>query len=374
MGKEINAPSATREVMTGINASLGSSGQLLDLASLAVLAGMTFVLTLVLLFYFLLSGPELVEGMVPLIPPDGRPRVRALMREVRPMLFRYVTGVLIIVAYTSVAAWVGIRFILHQPHAEIIALAVGVLELLPVIGPILSGALMAAIAFDRGSHLGVALGFVGFAVALRLSIDQVVGPVVLGRTVILHPVVIIFAFLAGGVLFGMLGVLVAIPAAAIVKLVLEAAHCGPEGGTSSRRGPRVSPFDPAAAVTPSSDSGSSTGGISLYCRAKNASIRRGTIPVGKSPALYFRPGIMTRLPRIIASNPARATSAGSIIPPLNGLVRSTPALAANPVRVGPGHRHVAVTPLPASSLATASVNDSTYDLLAKYAAINGPGT
>ncbi len=63
--------------------------------------------------------------------------------------------------------------------------------------------------------------FLAFYIALRLSIDQVVGPLVLGRAVELHPVVIIFAFLAGGVLFGALGVLLAVPFAAAIKTVLS---------------------------------------------------------------------------------------------------------------------------------------------------------
>ena len=68
---------------------------------------------------------------------------------------------------------------------------------------------------------GICLDLGAFWFALRQTIDQVVGPIVLGRAVRLPPVAVIFAFLAGGVLFGILGLLVAIPAAALFKLLLD---------------------------------------------------------------------------------------------------------------------------------------------------------
>ena len=60
----------------------------------------------------------------------------------------------------------------------------------------------------------------GFAVALRVSIDQVVAPLVLGRAATLHPVTAIFGFLAGATLYGALGVLLAVPVATVAKITL----------------------------------------------------------------------------------------------------------------------------------------------------------
>src|SRR5439155_26707689 len=106
------------------------------------------------------------------------------------------------------------------PNAILLSILTGILELIPVLGPILSAAVLGIIALDQGS-VWIAIGFACFALALRLSIDQLVGPLVLGRAVRLHQVVVIFAFFAGGVLFGALGVLLAIPVAAIIKIALK---------------------------------------------------------------------------------------------------------------------------------------------------------
>ncbi|HEX4124131.1 MAG TPA: hypothetical protein VHY37_05335, partial [Tepidisphaeraceae bacterium] len=65
----------------------------------------------------------------------------------------------------------GTMLIIHDPHAAVTAVTVGVLELLPVVGPIMSGILLAATAFERTQHLDLALGFLAFALVLRLSID-----------------------------------------------------------------------------------------------------------------------------------------------------------------------------------------------------------
>jgi predicted PurR-regulated permease PerM len=81
-------------------------------------------------------------------------------------------------------------------------------------------------------------GLAGFAIALRLSIDQIVGPLVLGRAAQLHPVVIIFSFLSGAVLFGIIGLLLAVPVAASIKIVLGVYYAEPVGGQApSRAGP-----------------------------------------------------------------------------------------------------------------------------------------
>jgi len=64
------------------------------------------------------------------------------------------------------------------------------------------------------------LDYALYATALRLSIDQLIGPIVLGAAARLHPVLIIFCFLAGGVVFGIPGVILAVPVALLIKSTL----------------------------------------------------------------------------------------------------------------------------------------------------------
>jgi predicted PurR-regulated permease PerM len=226
MGKAYDADSLTAAIDDATSRIINSVS-LAEVAGFTAAAATGVFLVFVLLFYFLISGPQIVTGMVRMLPPRHRPAAWDIVEKIRPMLFHYFVGLVVIVVYTTVVTWLGTALILHDPHAAVTALTVGILELLPVVGPVLSGILLASTAFQRSQHLDLAIGFIVFAILLRLSIDQVVGPLVLGRAVTLHPVVIIFAFLAGGVLFGAIGVLLAIPAAATIKILLESAYGDP---------------------------------------------------------------------------------------------------------------------------------------------------
>jgi predicted PurR-regulated permease PerM len=80
---------------------------------------------------------------------------------------------------------------------------------MPVVGPISAALLM------------------GFVLALRLSIDNIIGPIVLGHAARLHPVVVIAGFVGGAMLFGIVGLLLAVPMAVCIKIALEHYYAEP---------------------------------------------------------------------------------------------------------------------------------------------------
>jgi predicted PurR-regulated permease PerM len=208
---------------------LAAAAHLLPAQQLELVIGMgagsvlAVFLVCVLLFYFLLSGPRLVQGMLWLLPPAKRPAGQRFVQELNPVLAHYVRGVLAVFIYTAIAAWVGIALVLRLPHAPLLAIVMAMLELIPVVGPVSAALVVGLVAVGQGSLWQVVAAGV-FCLILRLSIDQFVGPLVLGRAVTLHPVTIIFAFLAGGALWGLLGVILAVPAAAIIKLAVAHAY------------------------------------------------------------------------------------------------------------------------------------------------------
>ena len=198
-------------------------------------------LCLLLVLFFLISGPRLSRGLLWLVPPRIRPTASGLATRLRPVLFRYILGVFVIVLITSLLTWIVLAVVLHLPNSTIVALAVGLLETIPVLGPVASVTLLVILGVTSG-RVSVLIGLAVFALAIRLFIDQVVGPIILGRAVRIHPAVVIFAMLSGGVLFGVLGVLLAVPVAAAVKVTLHALY----EGTSD-------------AARPSTTTGASTG-------------------------------------------------------------------------------------------------------------------
>jgi predicted PurR-regulated permease PerM len=194
-----------------------------------LVAGAVFavVVFLVLLFYFLAQGPELARGFLRLAPPEYRPAVEAFAGQAHPVLLRYIRGLLVIVLFTAIVVSIGLGGIFHVKHAVLLGMASGILELLPILGPTTAAFLLFGSVAMHGGTIWNLMGLGAFWFVLRQTIDQVVGPIVLGRAVRLPPVAVIFAFLAGGVLFGLLGLLLAIPAAALFKLWLDTYYALP---------------------------------------------------------------------------------------------------------------------------------------------------
>jgi predicted PurR-regulated permease PerM len=101
-----------------------------------------------------------------------------------------------------------------------LALLTGILETVPIIGPTAAAVLAGLVSLRTATSIVNIGEYALYATALRLSIDQLVGPIVLGRAANVHPVLIIFCFLAGGIVLGIPGVILAVPCALVVKSTL----------------------------------------------------------------------------------------------------------------------------------------------------------
>ncbi|MBO0737628.1 MAG: AI-2E family transporter [Alphaproteobacteria bacterium] len=186
-------------------------------------------LTLILMLYFMISAPRLTAGTIWLLPPEHRRSVEELLVKIAPILRRYLIGLVLVVSYTASVAWIGFGPAAHLPHAALLAITVGLLELIPVIGPVTSATIVGLIAVQQ-QGIGAALFLSAFAIGLRLSIDNLVGPIVLGEAARVHPVVVIISFVCGAILFGVVGLLLAVPVAVCIKITLEHYYAEPIKG------------------------------------------------------------------------------------------------------------------------------------------------
>jgi predicted PurR-regulated permease PerM len=217
------------DVMQALSAAaekLVAAGAIVKLGSFGVGALFGLFLTLVLTPYFMISGPRLAAGAIWLIPPERRKSVTDLLPKIVPALRRYLLGIFLVVVYTSVIAWIGFGPIFALPGAVLLAVTVGILEIMPVVGPI-SAALLVGIVATQQTTLTAAALLMGFVLALRLSIDNIIGPIVLGQAARLHPVVVIAGFVCGAMLFGVVGLLLAVPTAVCIKIALEHYYAEP---------------------------------------------------------------------------------------------------------------------------------------------------
>ena len=184
-----------------------------------------FLLCFFATFYFLLESNRIGAWARRMVPAPYRQELGALGGQVDYVLGRFLRGALMLVAIMSVATYIGLR-LLGVPYALVLAPVAGVLELIPLAGPFLAATPAVLLALVYPSPYGWSPVVSAIVVALmytvlRLLEDYLIIPNVVGRYVHLNPVLTIFAILAGGALFGVSGMLLAIPAAAILRIVFN---------------------------------------------------------------------------------------------------------------------------------------------------------
>jgi predicted PurR-regulated permease PerM len=220
LGRPMRAEDLAEAAVNAVSSWMAEPSHLGLLVGSSIGAVFAFFLTIVLLFYFLLNGAQLVRGAFWLVPPRQRPLIEQVWARLDPILKRYFIGVLIVLVYASCAAYVGLGLVLGIPHAVLLALMTGLLEMIPVVGPIAAAIAAGLVAVRYSTGVQAIVGYALYATALRLSIDQLIGPIALGTAARLHPAVIIFCFLSGGLLFGISGIIMAVPVALALRTTL----------------------------------------------------------------------------------------------------------------------------------------------------------
>jgi len=201
---------ALKPKLSWVGGVLGAGKALLSVTTSAVSA-------LVLTIYFLVALPSVRRVFLALIPRSRRTRVALLTDDVFTRVGGFVLGNLLtsVVTGAGTAIWLGIFGV---PYPVLIGLFVGLLDLIPVVGSTVGGFVASLVALTKG--LPVAIGTACFYIAYRLFEDYVLTPRVMRHTVRISPGLTIIATLIGASLLGLLGALVAIPAAATTQLIL----------------------------------------------------------------------------------------------------------------------------------------------------------
>ncbi len=173
---------------------------------------------LVLTLYFLSSLPRVKQAAYRIVPATRRPRVMSLSEEIMRRVGSYAIGQVGIATLNAFMSWL-MMLIVGIPYAAVLAVAVGFLGLVPMVGATLGAAVVCAVAaFDEPRHAVIAAIY--YLVYQQLE-NYLVAPRIMQRTVAVPGAVTVVAALAGGTLLGMLGALLAIPVAAGLLLLYE---------------------------------------------------------------------------------------------------------------------------------------------------------
>ncbi len=193
------------------------SGQLaqqaLTGAALFVQAITAIVLAIVLLFFFVKDGEQIVGWMIDRTPPPYRDTLRAVGQRGWTALAGFVRGTAAIALIDAIGIGVGLA-ILGVPAVLPIAVLVFLGGFIPVIGAFVTGLLAVLVALAAGG-LQIALIALAIVVGVQQFESNVLQPVIMRRAVRLHPVVILSALTAGAVLLGIIGAFLAVPVAAV---------------------------------------------------------------------------------------------------------------------------------------------------------------
>ena len=180
----------------------------------------TVALTPILAFYLLRDWDLLVARIGALIPRRYQEKTFLLAKESDQALGSFLRGQLLVMLGLAVVYTVGL-LVLGLDNAVAIGVLSGLVSFVPYLGFVVGIFLAALTAFAQGGGLLLLLGVVAvFAIGQAIE-GTVLTPKLVGESIGLHPVVVIFAVMAGGQLFGFFGILLALPAAAVLSVFMR---------------------------------------------------------------------------------------------------------------------------------------------------------
>jgi predicted PurR-regulated permease PerM len=184
----------------------------------SVISGLIiFVVGPVMAFYLLVDLPRLQRGAMALIPPGRREEIQGLMERIGQAVGGFFRGQLLVALFVGVASSIGL-WAIRLPFWLLVGIVAGVFNLVPLVGPFIGGGLAVIIALVSGQPLKAL-----WAALILLGVQQIdnhlISPNVMGRTVQLHPVVVMLALLVGASFAGLFGMLVIVPLVAVAKIV-----------------------------------------------------------------------------------------------------------------------------------------------------------
>ena len=203
----------------------GLFDNILNIASGLVGLVIFVVMTMISTFFLLKDGRNLKKSMIAIVPNQFFEMSLSIMHKIDWSLGAYLRGILldatVIGIVTTFAMW-----LLDIPNFVLIGLVAMVANLVPYLGPPTAALVASTISvITLGDFSQVPLILVTFTL-IRLLDDSIVQPLTISQSVKLHPLTIIFTILIGGQLFGIIGMLFAVPIAGVVKVVSSELYFG----------------------------------------------------------------------------------------------------------------------------------------------------
>jgi predicted PurR-regulated permease PerM len=202
-------PAHLTDAASGLQAvTVGVFGAVLQLVTILVMA-----------FFLLKDGRRLIEFGIRELGPEQGKRAERILADIYQAVGGYVAGNLMISLVAGVSSYIVMK-IIGIPFAVPLAVMIAFLDLIPLIGSTIGGAIVAIAAAVVGFPDKLIIWLI-FLVVYQQVENNLLQPVVYKRTVQIHPLLVIVAVLIGGSLLGVLGALLSIPIAATIQIIVK---------------------------------------------------------------------------------------------------------------------------------------------------------
>jgi predicted PurR-regulated permease PerM len=228
-GRQLNFAGMTIDLTKPIDAAsthlndflLGQFGNALSIGITALTTALQVILMLIVAFLLATNIHATSRQLRELVPTDYRADFDEVWAATKKMLFAYMKGQLVIAGLIGITSGIAVA-LLGLPYALALGLLAGITSLVPYLGPFL-GAIPAVLIGLADSPQKALLVAVTYLVISNVILNFVF-PKVMGDAVKLPPILVIVAFLAGFSLAGILGMFVAIPVAATIRIIYDHVH------------------------------------------------------------------------------------------------------------------------------------------------------
>lgn len=174
----------------------------------------------VVMFYMLRDFDSVNEKLFALIPPRLQEKTREITLEIDQVLSSFVRGQMMVVVLMGIMYAFGL-FLCETPMSLSLGLLAGLFNLVPYLGLILGFAPAAILTFMHTQEFLPVLGVAGVFGFVQAMEGMIITPRVVGENIGLHPVAVIFAVLLGGELFGLVGMILGVPAVAVLNVLFK---------------------------------------------------------------------------------------------------------------------------------------------------------
>ncbi len=208
-----------RELGTTLTTSITQLIGTLAAVPFQVLGFLFGVVSVLVIGFFWMSATErLNRSVIALLPPKRAEAVRSLAAELSQRAGGWVRGQVILMVFIGTVTFVGL-FALGVPYPLALATWASLMEIIPIIGPFL-GAIPAILVALALKSPWIALATAILYVIIQQLENNILVPKVMERAVGLHPILVMVGVLAGGVLYGILGIVIAVPLVAAMQVLV----------------------------------------------------------------------------------------------------------------------------------------------------------